>query len=891
MSTDGLDFSGSCPFSLATLREHNLNIAGNVKPVDLAVINRVVPQHEVNHELGDLPTWPEFLESLFAVRDSSPGKDGVTAMLKAGGSLLHQELYRTICAMWTLPASQWDSLLTTGLGVPLHKGGDRSVLDNYRTVVLLPMLSRILGRLVARRVTVYAEQLNLYSPTQYGNRRHRSVQDALFIARTTIELAAEVAHNPALQTAFPEALVVLLFDIRKAFPSVNRPAALHLYRRLGFPDTLLSVIDQLHSGTKYQMTTSEGLSDFYSLAGGLREGCSTSPCLYTLFHDHAMMDFACRAQALRDLHPEQFVELHSWCGRPLNRRMNRHLLPGPAKLAKSPWSCDVVQLLELTFADDTMVFCREAVRTQLENLLQDTLSDWGETLKGSKTQRLGIHSGDTPEGFTSSARLLGGILEVSGHYKLDDERRLTSAKKLWSRLCKQLPRFGLPDRLLGQLIQTCIVRALLYGCESRAVSGQSLRRFQNFINGIVRFVCKQRLKDMHSEQVTQQDLNLKLGLYRISTYVGMGQLSYLGHLARLPDNRIEKQLLFAWLPPEAQRASFKGATCSRHVFWKRLTELLSHSDLDCADWQHGWISLACKDGGVVWKALIRKWVTSAERVAQQDTWQARHADAARAARIQAASDRAYNELGVYRQPDGRYACGLPGCGVVQTLQGLRVHVPTCRNLSKEQTEERARQAQASSSSSGRNSAHAPQVAPTRRPPVASSSPRRRLRAKQPAPAAFVRTSAQCDNADFAACASFDVGATLKHYASLHMTRRYRGTHLHRPITLTDLPPPQIADGACKKTCRFCRRKFPSVSLRSKHSRGCPSMPFTGWLYRVRVTLLKTANCTHPCPHCGTLFPLPKSAGRHSVECQKRMLAAKLPSGLKQFFDLPSEPVG
>ena len=56
------------------------------------------------------------------------------------------------------------------------------------------------------------------------------------------------------------------------------------------------------------------------------------------------------------------------------------------------------------------------------------------------------------------------------------------------------------------------------------------------------------------------------------------------------------------------RASFKGAISSRQTFWKRLRELLALSDLPETQWQEGWVALAQKQGGVVWTALIRKWV-------------------------------------------------------------------------------------------------------------------------------------------------------------------------------------------------------------------------------------------------------------------------------------------
>ena len=366
VSTEGCDFTGHAPFSLKQLREHNLRVSDAAKSVDLGVIDASVPQQAVAHELGDLPAWTEFMEAMRSVKDSSPGKDGVSIlMIQCGGRRLHQEIYATICRMWCSDAEQWALLLRTGLGVTLLKEGDRNDLDNYRAVVLLPMVSRILSRIISCRVRDFAEKRRLFRHSQYGNRRQRSVNDALLLVRTVLELAAEVVQAPNSQVEQEDAVVALFFDIRKAFPSINREAAFHLFSRLGMPDSLLRVLDALHSGTLYQATSSEGLSEVYSLQSGFREGCSTSPILYTLYHDHAMGAFASKVEELRRRSPQHFLELHSWTGKRMNQRMTRGRLPKLDKILAGP-SIQTHNLLDVNFADDTSILCRDAVRAQLE---------------------------------------------------------------------------------------------------------------------------------------------------------------------------------------------------------------------------------------------------------------------------------------------------------------------------------------------------------------------------------------------------------------------------------------------------------------------------------------------------------------------------------------------
>ena len=82
------------------------------------------------------------------------------------------------------------------------------------------------------------------------------------------------------------------------------------------------------------------------------------------------------------------------------------------------------QLLDITFADDTSLLCREKARLLLEDQLQSTLSPWGEELKPSKTKRLLISPELPSNDFKTLARILGGWLSHTALHERDDKRDL-----------------------------------------------------------------------------------------------------------------------------------------------------------------------------------------------------------------------------------------------------------------------------------------------------------------------------------------------------------------------------------------------------------------------------------------------------------------------------------
>jgi hypothetical protein len=115
--------------------------------------------------------------------------------------------------MWVSGPATWDSLATHGLAVASYKGtGDRGDLDNHRFVVLLSAISRIIARILATRISEWAERRNLLPSSQWGFRKHKSTQDALFLSRLLVELEAEVRGLE--DRPLNELLVLIFLDIQ-----------------------------------------------------------------------------------------------------------------------------------------------------------------------------------------------------------------------------------------------------------------------------------------------------------------------------------------------------------------------------------------------------------------------------------------------------------------------------------------------------------------------------------------------------------------------------------------------------------------------------------------------------------------------------------------------------
>eukprot|EP00959_Pyramimonas_sp_CCMP1952_P450914 9440787-Pyramimonas_sp.AAC.1 len=359
-------------------KDHFLNIGGDPNPVPEEVLDDLPEafwqQGRAHAEtLGRPPRDAEIDRAIRGLRDSAPGDDEVTiGMIKAAGAPVVSEVCRLVRLFWDTPHEHWVEVLgqepLRAVVILLFKNkGSRSDLDNYRGICLLSMLSRIVAKLAATRVSQWAEASGLHVREQWGNRKYRSTRDAVLIMRILFEESARTG-----QMVSDDSLAAVLVDVKKAFPNVPRALCWRVLTRLGVPPAMLNVLQGVHEQTFYVVRTSAGDSSTYELRRGLREGCPTSGILYTVFHNIVLW------RLREELQADQRVNLHHAPARPLPRATEQ---PDEADL-----DAFIVHLL--AFADDTTVLTRQKHSRAVEDMVIRIMARFGETVHPGKTERL-----------------------------------------------------------------------------------------------------------------------------------------------------------------------------------------------------------------------------------------------------------------------------------------------------------------------------------------------------------------------------------------------------------------------------------------------------------------------------------------------------------------------
>ena len=513
---------------------------------------------EANERLNEMPEREEIVEVMNEMRESAPGEDGVRiGYIRKACQEIKDRVIEIVQEMFEVRADRWDERAKVGVMVPLHKKGDRNDRNNYRGVCLLSMSSRVLGRVIAKRMSRWAEHLELLDENQAGFRKGRSTADVVqMMVRMQEDVEDDkrrenVGRNVRNEEEWPCARML---DLRKAYPRVSKPALWMLLERYGMKGRCMETVMDLHETTEYKVRGREGMSEGWKPARGLREGCSTSPILFNIYHQ-AVMRQALAARSANDREEREIV--WKW-------------IPGSSFAGEQGWERGCTEAKEMKvssalFADDTTILGVKGEMDESVRRVKEVMNKWEERNNDDKEEVLEF---GTQEG--EEVRVLGSWMGTEA----DLSNRKRRAGMLWSRVKRWLKGSRLSKRWQGRVVEACVECSLLYDCQARVWYKRDVKKLQKWMDKCYRYVWSDRngqpLRQMQERGVNMVDVRNMLGVKSIEWKIERRVLERIGHVMRMGNDRVTKAMVLGWWEGLEGSAKMKGRKKKTVLYWKRV---------------------------------------------------------------------------------------------------------------------------------------------------------------------------------------------------------------------------------------------------------------------------------------------------------------------------------
>ena len=366
---------------------------------------------------------------------------------------------------------------------------------------LIFCVGKLYGRIVINKV-VEVTQDKLWDVV-CGFMSGRGCTDQIFSLQQIVEKSLNV--NKVVFSAF--------IDLEKAYDKVNREKLWEVLYEYGVPSILIKAIRSFYIGSEACVRVNGTCSTYFDISLGLRQGCTMSPWLFNIF-----MDKCVRKACDIDI--------------------------GGIRVG----NLDVKVLL---YADDAVILAGngQELQTMLTNLHRET--DIMEfKINVGKTKVCVFNREGNPSGtsFVLGGEVLeevkefiylGRLFESSGKIGKEVDRRTAAGRRIIGGVNAVIRSSVVSKEAKVAIYKSVLVPTVLYGSECWVLQDSHRSKINAVGMDYLRGVCGYRRIDKVRNDRVLVECNVK-GL--LTKQAERGCLRWFGHIERMPDLRVTKQI-------------------------------------------------------------------------------------------------------------------------------------------------------------------------------------------------------------------------------------------------------------------------------------------------------------------------------------------------------------